>query len=337
MRRIKSKLKLLYPDKYPPAGPLTKKLFIRKTIKALIYSIIGCSFILIIVPFAIVYFITSHHVYYRNNSLLQMTYTASDFGLTENILSLKTDDNLSIWASEIPAAEPKAIIILLTGIEQPSITQFYPHAKMYQEKGYSSILLEVRGHGKSDGNKICLGYDEILDVKATLDYIKTKEEYKNIPIILHGVSMGGAIAINAFGQYHELDGLIAMSAYATFEDVLIDNLKFYNIPDFICNMEKPIIKLALTASFGTDKVNNMNPITQIKNTGDRPTLLVAASGDASVPMDNTKAIYEASLNTDLWILDSWEHFIVKNCVLTKVNEDKEYCNKIFEFIQKVTD
>lgn len=336
LRQIKIKIRILYPDKLVQSGPLTKKLFLNKSIKALIYSIAVCSLILLIAPFAIIYFITSHHVYYRNNSLLQMTYTASDFGLTENILSLKTDDNLNIWASEISAVDPEAIIILLTGIEQPSITQFYPQAKLYQENGYSSILLEVRGHGKSDGNKVCLGYDEILDVKATLDYIKNKEEYKNKPIILHGVSMGGAIAINAFGLYSEIDGLIAMSSYATFEDVLIDNLKYYNIPDFICRIEKPLIKLALKASFGTEKVNKINPITQIKNTGNRPTLLVAASGDTSVPPHNTKAIYEkASLNTDLWILDSWEHFIVKDCVLTKVAEDEEYCNRIFTFIEKV--
>lgn len=336
LKQIKIKIRILYPDKLVQSGPLTKKLFLNKSIKALIYSIAVCSLILLISPFAIIYFITSHHVYYRNNSLLQMTYTASDFGLTENILSLKTDDNLNIWASEISAVDPEAIIILLTGIEQPSITQFYPQAKLYQENGYSSILLEVRGHGKSDGNKVCLGYDEILDVKATLDYIKNKEEYKNKPIILHGVSMGGAIAINAFGLYSEIDGLIAMSSYATFEDVLIDNLKYYNIPDFICRIEKPLIKLALKASFGTEKVNKINPITQIKNTGNRPTLLVAASGDTSVPPHNTKAIYEkASLNTDLWILDSWEHFIVKDCVLTKVAEDEEYCNRIFTFIEKV--
>ena len=35
-----------------------------------------------------------------------------------------------------------------------------------------------------------------------------------VPIVIQGVSMGGAIAINAFGQLEDIDGLIAASAYS---------------------------------------------------------------------------------------------------------------------------
>lgn len=49
------------------------------------------------------------------------------------------------------------------------------------------------------------------------------------------------IAVNSFDQYDEIDTLIAMSAYTRFEDVVIDNL---------------------------------NPITQIQNSNNRPILLI---------------------------------------------------------------
>lgn len=334
---IKKKLTALFPEKYPPREPITKKRIFKIILKTAITFAFTIAAILIIAPFGIIYVATNHHVDYRNDSLLQMTYTASDFNLNENILSLETDDNVKIWASEISAQNPKAVVILLTGIEQPSITQFYPHAKLLKNNGYSSILLEVRGHGNSDGNKICLGYDEIPDVKATLDYIKSKKDYKNIPIVIQGVSMGGAVAINAFGQYKEINALIAMSAYTTFEDVVIDNLEYYKVPKLLCTIEKPFLKLALKSNFGTDKVNNMNPITQIQNSNNRPVLLIASKGDTNVPVDNTKKLYRASKNSDLWIRDSWEHFIVKNCDLTDVVDDKEYCNKILNFLEKVCD
>lgn len=237
-------------------------------------------------------------------------------------------------ASEITVEDPKAVVILLAGIEQPSITQFYSHAKLYKNNGYASILLEVRGHGRSGGNKICLGYDEILDVKAVIDYIKTKREYENIPIVIQGVSMGGAVAINAFGQYPEIDALIAMSSYTSFEEVVIDNLKYYKVPSLICVVEEPVFRLALKAFFGADKVNHMNPATQIQNSNNRPVLLIAASKDSSVPATNTKKLYSLCEDADLWIRDSWEHFIVKDCVLTKVADDKEYCDRILGFIEK---
>lgn len=337
IRRINKRLIALYPDKYLPKESITKKRLIRIILKTVIIFTLTIVAILLIAPFAIIYFTTSHHVYYTNDSLLQKTYMASDFNLNENILSLETEDHIKIWASEIAVENPKAIVIFLTGIEQPSITQFYPHAKLLKDNDYASILLEVRGHGRSGGNKVCLGYDEILDVKATLDYIKSKEEYKNIPIVIQGVSMGGAVAINAFGQYEDINVIIAMSAYTTFEDVVVDNLKYYKIPKFLCAIEKPLIKLALYTAFGVNKVDNINPITQIQNSNNRPIFLVASSGDTSVPVDNTKKLYSVSKNAEIWIRDSWEHFIVKDCDLIRVTDDTEYCNKILEFLDKVCD
>ena len=333
---MKRKLKELFPEKFPPRGPVTRELIIRIILKTVIIVTLSIGVILLTAPFAIIYITTNHHAYYRNDFLLQMTYTASDFSLKENILTLKTEDKLDLWASEINVDNPKAVVIQLTGIEQPSITQFYPQAKMLKKNGYASILLEVRGHGRSGGTKVSLGYDEILDVKAALDYIKSKDEYKNIPIVLQGVSMGGAVATNAFGQYKEIDALIAMSAYTTFEDVLIDNLKFYKIPDFICTITKPVFKLALEANFGTDKVKHMNPITQIQNSGNRPVFLIASREDTSVPVTNTEQLYEVSEGADLWIRESWEHFIIKDCDLTKVEEDQVYCDKILDFLEKVS-
>lgn len=131
--------------------------------------------------------------------------------------------------------------------------------------------------------------------------------------------------------------LISMSAYTTFENVVIDNLKYYKVPNFLCIIEKPIFKLALEANFGADKVNNMDPITQIQNSSNRPILLIASSGDTNVPVDNTKKLYSVSNGADLWTRDSWEHFIVKDCVLTKVADDKDYCDKILGFLKKVCD
>lgn len=333
----RNKLKKAFPDKYPPRWPLTKKVLTRIIVKVILLVVSFFVLILLIAPFGTIYLLTSHHVFYRNNSLLQMTYKASEFNLKENIHTLVTEDNYNIWASEITVDNPKAIIIYLTGIEQPSITQFYAHAKFMKDNGYASILLEVRGHGKSDGEKICLGYEEILDVKAALDYIKSNNIYDNIPIIIHGVSMGGAIATNAFGQYEEIDALIGMSTFSTFEDVIIENLKYYGIPSVICAIEKPIFKLALKTSFGTEKVDEMNPITQIQNSNGRPIFLVAAEGDTSVPVDNLKRLSAVVEDEDIWIKDSWEHFIVKDCKLNNVSEDKEYCEKILGFLRKVED
>jgi pimeloyl-ACP methyl ester carboxylesterase len=318
-----------------------KRFFIIKR-KKILSKVIVCvlcffSVALLVVPFIAVHIITSGHVDYGviENHPLQKIYSSSDFDLTANEVMLKTEDGYHVWVSEIYTEQPKAIIIYLSGIRQPSVTYFYGHAKWMQENGYASILLEVRGHGKSDGDRVCLGYEEVMDVKAVVDYIKKQEHYSNVPIVIHGVSMGGSIAINAFGQIQDLDGLIAMSAYSSFEDVVIDTMRYYHIPRFICGIEKPLIRLSLQFIFG-DNVNELVPIKQVKSIGERPALFIASANDVEVLPENMTRLLEAAPDhCEGWLRDSdlVGHFIILNHDIENVSLDTEYCEKILSFLE----
>lgn len=58
------------------------------------------------------------------------------------------------------------------------------------------FLLDLRGHGKSDGDRgDCSSAQRILeDIKLFVDYIK--EKYPEIPITLGGHSSGGGLVLN---------------------------------------------------------------------------------------------------------------------------------------------
>jgi len=100
------------------------------------------------------------------------------------------------------------------------------------------------------------------------------------------------------------DALIAMSAYSSFEDVVIDVMEQNHIPRFIGAIEKPFVKLSLKMLFGSNKVNELKPVKQIKNAGERPVLLVACTGDASVPAVSTERLKKANPKAQTWIRDS---------------------------------
>lgn len=88
------------------------------------------------------------------------TWIGAEHGLTPNRLELTTGDGYQIVAYEVTAVQPKAIIIFLSGIHNPSVTAFFGHARMLLDEGYASILLEMRAHGESEGKVIALGYEE---------------------------------------------------------------------------------------------------------------------------------------------------------------------------------
>ncbi len=304
--------------------------------KGFVVVLIVILLIFVVIPPIALTILVRRHVNYRGEETprypLQGIYSSSDYGLEEIVHTFDTADGESLWCSEIQADEPKGVVIYLTGIMQPSITYFYGHAAWMQQNGYSSFLLEVRSHGSSTGKLIGLGYTEVADVQAVVEYIKSCEKYASLPMVIHGVSMGGAIAINAFGQIPEIDACIAMSPYASFEtqlDLLLEQMK---IPKIIRQIEAPILRQALKWNYGSSTVEMLSPYNQIQNAKGRPVLLIACSGDNSVPVENTHILQQGYPDAEVWIRDSWEHFIVKDCNFSKVIEDIEYCSRILTWI-----
>jgi hypothetical protein len=316
-----------------------KKISPKKRIIQLTSALLGLIiFSIVLAPLVIIIAATGGHVNYLGYTTdeypMQGLYTPDEFGLTANDQFLTTQDGFKIWVSEISTNQPKGIVIFLSGIQQPSVTYFYGHSKWLQKNGFASVLLEVRGHGQSDGGRICLGYEEVADVQAVMDDIKSRPEYDGVPIILYGVSMGGAIAINAFGQIGDIDGLIAMSAYTSFADVVYDTMHGYGVPSFLCSAEKSLTDLYMPLFF--KEAPELTPIKQIQNIGERPAFFIACSGDDEVLPKNTQRLLSAApAHCDSWIKDSWEHFIVNGCDFINVEQDKEYCRRILLFLDKV--
>ncbi|HCL04338.1 MAG TPA: lysophospholipase [Lachnoclostridium phytofermentans] len=290
-------------------------------------------------PFILVYYITRGPVLYQEkptlDNPLQEIYKASDFLLEDKMIPIRTQDGFSLWASEIEVENPKAVVIYLTDNKQPSITYFYGHAKWMKDNGYASILLETRGHGESEGNVIGLGYTEVNDVRAVVEYIMKQERYLDVPIVLQGVSMGGAVAINAFGQIPEVDALIAMSAYTSVEDAIIESMRNHGVPEFLCKIERPLVKFALSIVYGRDAVETLKPIDQIKNANDRPVFFISSKEDMKVSIENINRFREANPEAEYWVRDSSEHLINDDSDFTNVEKDTEYCNRILDFLDKV--
>lgn len=312
---------------------------LRKGIKWTMLTLVGLvAIILLIAPIIIIQQATKGPVQYLGYATedypMQDIYTAEEFGLTAKQQHLATEDDIRVWISEIEVDSPKGVVIYLSGIQQPSVTYFYGHSKWLKERDFASILLEVRGHGQSEGNRVALGYEEVADVQAVVDYIKAQEKYSEAPIILHGVSMGGAIAINAFGQIPEIDGLIAMSAYSGISDVAYEMMLNYGVPSYLALLEKSLVEMYLPFFFNESV--EWTPIKQIQNVGQRPAFLIACTGDTEVLPSNMERLLSVAPNhTESWLRDSWEHFIVKDSDFKNMAEDQEYCDRILRFIEKV--
>jgi alpha-beta hydrolase superfamily lysophospholipase len=276
-------------------------------------------------PLKIMKSITNIHIPFE-------TYSSEDFGISSTKINLKTKDNLSLVAWEVEAKKPKGIVIFVSGIHSPTVTAFFGHAKMLKDNNYSSVLVEMRAHGDSEGSKIALGMTEYLDVKAAVDYIKSKELYAKLPIIIFGTSMGAATAINSIGEIKEIDGVISLSSYSTWADTFCDNMIIIGVPKILSELEKPFVWLYLGFEYGFDKLR-INPMAELRKLNGRPALLMHSRGDSQVPYASFERLTKkAGKNVQTFIREGNYHFICYYEYFSKPWEDTEYSNAILNFL-----
>src|SRR5690242_15439624 len=65
-------------------------------------------------------------------------------------LSLRTEDNESLNAWWLPVAGARGAVLLLPG-NAGNLSQRIDYARMFARLGYSTLLIDYRGYGKSTG------------------------------------------------------------------------------------------------------------------------------------------------------------------------------------------
>ena len=300
--------------------------------RRLLAVLLAVVLVVFVIPPMVLLAVVHRHVDYRGNTPLKEVYTAADYGLTETVHTLTTTDGETLWCGEVMAEEPQGVVLFLAGITKPSVTQFYGHAAWLREQGFSSFLLEVRAHGSSSGKKLGLGYAETADVQAAVEQIRGRPEYREVPLLIWGVSMGGAIALTSFGQISEIDGCIAMSPYASFPIEIDTQMRRYGVPAPIRAIELRMLDGILEWLYGAAAAETCRPEAQIQNAGDRPVFLIACEKDLVVPVGNTYHLKEKNPGTEVWIRPSNDHFVVKDNDFAAVRTDDEYCGRVLAWL-----
>ena len=112
-------------------------------------------------------------------------------------VKLKSNDSLTLdaWLITVPNAKGTIAIFHGHGSEKSANLS---QSNEFNEMGYSTLLVDFRAHGQSEGNTCTIGYREAQDVKLAYDYLKNKGENN---IILYGISLGAATITKAIADY----------------------------------------------------------------------------------------------------------------------------------------
>ena len=163
-------------------------------------------------------------------------------------------------------------------------------AKHFYEMGYNVLVPDLRGHGKSEGDYIGMGWDDRLDIIEWINNIL--EDNPNSEIILHGTSMGAATVLSTSGENlpNNVKAIIADCGYTSVWNEFTYQLKaLFNLPSF------PVMNLSnmVTMVKAGYSLKDASPIEQVAKSK-TPILYIHGDKDDFVPYYMMDELYRAT-------------------------------------------
>jgi dipeptidyl aminopeptidase/acylaminoacyl peptidase len=200
-------------------------------------------------------------------------------GIDVQEIELITEDNvrLSAWYT----APKNGTVILVAHGYGDKRSEHY-HA-LFASHGYGVVAWDFRAHGTSGGDFSSLGYYEVLDAKAALDFALAQPGVEHVGA--WGGSMGAVTMIRATAQYPEIEALVADSPFAALEDEMDLRVPF--------PVMRSLIRLFAERETGVT-IDSVRPIDDISRIRPRPVFLIQGMGDGMVPLDSAERLYDAA-------------------------------------------
>ncbi len=157
------------------------------------------------------------------------------------------------------------------------------------DAGYAVLMFDLRNHGSSGGDMTTMGLREVLDVKAAYAFLLTLPDLAQTPIVLYGLSMGGATSIMATVELPEVKALIVETAYTSLLDVTNDAVRIRaGLPSFpFAN-----IIIEFTNRITGENLYQVRPIDVVGQIAPRPILFMHGTEDVIIPFQHIEALYE---------------------------------------------
>jgi len=265
------------------------------------------------------YFMKRHHDEYK-----------IDFSWFEKkkseVLSIKSKDGTSLKANFFEKKNSNKLAIVCHGYGS-DFREMNNYSAYFYNRGFSILLPELRGHGKSEGSVIGMGWPDRLDIKKWIEtMVKRNPDYQ---IVLFGLSMGASTVCMTVGEKLPPNVKCAIS------DCAYDNVydEFHHVTKTL-KLLNPEIIIKIYNNFleNTFRINllKFDAIRQIKK-AQIPMLFIHGGEDQFVPTINASKLYNAHpLENHKYI------YICKGAghSMSYVTDEKEYVKRLNEFLKK---
>lgn len=186
-------------------------------------------------------------------------------------VSLKSGKVEHIHGWWFKANQPNTKVLLYLHGNAANIGANVGHAKRFYKLGFSVLLIDYRGYGRSEGafpNEMSV----YQDASTAWNYLVQQQNISPNQIFIYGHSLGGAVAIDLAVKQPQAAGLIVESTFTSIRDMAANRNMFWMFP----------IDLILTERF-----ESIKKISQLKI----PVLFNHGTADSTVPFFMSQKLY----------------------------------------------
>lgn len=205
------------------------------------------------------------------------------------VVSVTSYDGLTLRGAYYEYAPDAIVEILFHGYQGTSERDLSGAIERCFALGRSVLLADHRGSGKSDGHVLTFGAKERKDCQTWVEFA-TQKFGKERPLVVGGISMGGATVLLAAG-----DGLpdnvvcvMADCSYSSAREVIKKVVHEMRLP---ADMVYPFIKLGAKI-FGGFNLDEAAPLEAVKHSK-TPIVFIHGEADDYVPYEMSVRMHEA--------------------------------------------
>lgn len=243
-------------------------------------------------------------------------------------VTIKSNDGLTLHGDLFLSTTPsKRTAIMFHGYTSCGINDCSNMAEYFMQRGYNTLIVDQRSHGKSEGEYIGFGILDRYDCMNWIRYIidRLGEDSK---IALYGVSMGASTVLMASGFDDfpkQVKAIVADCAFTSPYDVFVHILKRdYHLPPHpIMDINDKMCRD--TAGYGFKDYSTLDAVRKAPC----PYLFIHGKEDLFVPTEMSVKNYEAcSGKKQLLLVDNAGH-------AASLYENRElYYKTVNEFLDK---
>lgn len=295
-------------------------------VSLLVLFLIICSLSLYIGNYLYDYTLNPKAVNYigKNIEIDEKVYQDAQNWLKQNgqDVSIVSYDDLKLHGTLVDN-QSDVYVIMVHGYRGDGASIISPIKKMNNE-GYNLLIPDLRGHGKSEGDYIGMGWDDRHDILQWIHFLLDRNP--DISIVLYGVSMGGATVMNVAGEDipHQVKAVIEDCGYTSVWDLFKAHIDMSHLESEIA-LRMASFATRLRAGYALE---DDQPIEQVKKSK-IPILFIHGDQDDFVPFSMLDDLYNAAnCEKQKLIIQGAGH--ANSC---SVNT-KLYYQTIFDFIDK---